>query len=111
MKVSSSTQSSGGKPPCDWPRDIEPRLAWNRTPTSFAAWIWQSTLFPFLKTYVWSKTVVHPESASSANPISVLDREACSVVRAQIRYWACSHGKRLLFCAATRFRVRVWLEG
>jgi hypothetical protein len=34
---SSSTQSSGGNPPRDSPRDIEPRQAWKRTPISFAA--------------------------------------------------------------------------
>ncbi len=50
MKGSSSTQSSGGRPPLDSPSDIEPRLAWKRTPSSRAASIWQSTLLPFLKT-------------------------------------------------------------
>ena len=54
--------------------------------------------------------VVQPERASSASPMSVLAREASSVVRAQMRYWAWSHGKRLLFCAAGKLRVRVWLR-
>ena len=47
---SSSTQSSGGRPPFDWPSDIDPRLAWKRTPSARAASIWQSTLLPFLNT-------------------------------------------------------------
>jgi hypothetical protein len=50
MKASSSTQSSGGSPPLDSPSDIDPRLAWKRTPRSRAASIWQSTLLPFLNT-------------------------------------------------------------
>ncbi len=47
MSSSFSTQSSGGRPPRDWPSDIEPRETAKRTPISFAAAIWSSTLQPF----------------------------------------------------------------
>ena len=43
---SSSTASSGGSPPCERPRDIEPREAWKRSPISRATAIWSSTRAP-----------------------------------------------------------------
>src|SRR5262245_3899896 len=110
MNASSSTQSSGGSPPFDSPRDIDPRLQWKRTPLSLAASITQSTVLPLLKTYVWSKTVVQPDSASSAHPTSTLSREAAGVVAAQMRYCAFSQGNRLLFWQAGRLRHSVWLR-
>ncbi len=48
MAASSSTASSGGRPPFDRPTDIEPRLAWKRTPISRAASTCTSTELPFL---------------------------------------------------------------
>ena len=110
MNASSSTQSSGGRPPFDSPRDIEPRLQWKRTPISLAAAIKQSTVLPFLKMYEWSKTVVQPDSASSAQPTRTLRREASAVVPAQMRYCARSQGNKLLFWAAGRLRVSVWFR-
>jgi hypothetical protein len=34
---SDSTTESGGSPPWDWPRSIEPRVGWNRRPIRPAA--------------------------------------------------------------------------
>lgn len=47
---SDSTQSSGGRPPFDWPSDMLPRETTNRMPSSAGAAIWSSTLQPFWKT-------------------------------------------------------------
>jgi hypothetical protein len=50
MSSSSSTQESGGRPPFDWPSDMEPRETAKRMPISFAAAIWSSTAQPLRKT-------------------------------------------------------------
>ena len=39
---------SGGRPPFDRPTDMDPRLAWKRTPISRAASTCTSTALPFL---------------------------------------------------------------
>src|SRR6516164_955798 len=67
---SSWTTESGGSPPSLADRVIEPRVGWNRSPTSRAAAISADHRSPAPRgaTYRWSVLVVQPPRASSASP-------------------------------------------
>ncbi len=84
----SSTTESGGRPPSDSPRLIDPREAWRRSPTPAA--------------------VVHPDPASSTRPSLVESRMSAAVIRAQIGYRARSQSKSPASWAAGTARVSVW---
>ncbi len=57
-----STAKSGGRPPWDSPRSIDPRAGWKRRPSSRAAWISAPSRSPAPrgKMYGWSAAVVQP---------------------------------------------------
>ena len=89
-----STTSSGGSPPADWPRSIDPRVGWNRTPTSRAARISAASRSagsaPAGNTYRWSVLVVQPVRASQARLAAAESCTSSGVSRAHTGYSAAS---------------------
>ncbi len=97
MCCSSSSTESGGNPPSDSPRLIDPREAANRIFNPSAPSNWSSILEPLGQRYWWSKTVVAPVSAISTKPNRVATRTWSGVIRAHIGYNVCNHGKSPTF--------------
>ena len=93
----SSTTESGGRPPADCPRFIEPRVGWKRTPIRRAARISASSRSPAPagNTYRWSVLDVQPVRASQARLAAAAALIRSGVSRAQIGYSVSSQPNRV----------------
>src|SRR5215472_4535293 len=107
---SSCTTESGGSPPSLTDSVIEPRVGWNRRPTSRAAAISADHRSPPPRgaTYRWSVLVVQPPRASSARPTQA-DRYAASSSRpAHSGYRPDSHWNSVPLTVGAYDLVRFW---
>ena len=108
IRSSRSTRASGGKPPCDWPTLMLPRVATKRMPMACAASMLSSSRTPLGYRYRWSLLVVQPLSSSSAMATRLLTCTISGVRPAQIGYRARSQPNSSAFCACGMARVRLW---
>ena len=107
---SSCTTESGGSPPSFANTVIEPRVGWNRIPSSRAAAISAVHRSPPPRgaMYRWSAVVVQPPSASSASPTQADRYAASSSIRAHSGYRTVSHWNSVPLIAGPYDRVRFW---
>src|SRR5215469_9274428 len=107
---SSWTTESGGSPPSLADRVIEPRVGWNRSPTSRAAAISADHRSPPPRgaTYRWSVLVVQPPRGSSARPTHADKYAASSSRPAHSGYRPDSHWNRVPLTVGAYDLVRFW---
>ena len=100
----SSITESGGRPPADCPRFIEPRVGWKRIPIRRAARISASSRSPAPagNTYRWSVLEVAPVRASQARLAEAAALSSSGVSRAQIGYRVCSQPNKVSSVAYPR---------